>query len=137
MAKAVAGDDGGSIVCSDDPLLIVRMGRAFGGTDESCAHLDARRSQSQGRRQPPPVGDPASGDDGQVHGIHHLGHQGHCRNVTDMAARLHSLGDERIHSQARHPPGQGNRGHHRDNADARPLQWPQVGPCVSAADGHY
>ncbi len=54
-----------------------------------------------------------------------------------MPARLHPLGNQRIHALAGQPPGQRDRGYHRDNADAGPPQRTQVRSGRAAAERYH
>ncbi len=133
----MAGGNRRSIPGLHNLLLIVGVDDALGGADEAGAHLDAHRAQGQGGGQSSPVGKAAGGDHRDVHRVHDLGDERHGGHIADVPAGFHPLGDQRIHTHTRYPPGQGYRADHRYDGYARFFQWRDDWRRTACAGGHH
>ena len=115
MPGGTSRNNRGTVAGLQYEILIILMGDTLLGHDEARAHLHRLRAQRERRADAAGIADAAGRDDGNIHRVHYLRHQGHRRQLADMTAALHAFRSDRVHARTDETLRQRHRGHDRDH----------------------
>ena len=96
LPRVAPRPDGLVLLGADQRLAVACAGRGFRRGDEAGPDDGALRAERQGSDHAPTVDDAARRDHGELHRIHHLGHERKRPDLARVPARLGTLGRDHV-----------------------------------------